>query len=104
MKLDESLAESIVFVPDGIFEFIIPTGRELASCYAPGAFCGESHRFIVAEPTDSEIFDERLISLLKKHSSDTPRVIIDETFAEVERHADGADQSDDITVMCIKYC
>ena len=58
-----------------------------------------------AENIEKEQFsDERLISLLKKHSSDTPRVIIDETFAEIEHHADGADQSDDITVMCIKYC
>ena len=58
-----------------------------------------------AENLEKEQFsDERLISLLKKHSSDTPRVIIDETFAEVEHHADGADQSDDITVMCLKYC
>ena len=58
-----------------------------------------------AENNNMEQFsDERLLDLLKKHSSDTPRVIIDETFAEVEHHADGADQSDDITVMCIKYC
>ena len=26
MKLDDTLAESIVYVPDGIFEFIIPEG------------------------------------------------------------------------------
>ena len=58
-----------------------------------------------AENNNMEQFsDERLLDLLKKHSSDTPRVIIDETFAAVQRHADGADQSDDITVMCIKYC
>ena len=30
--------------------------------------------------------------------------IIDETFAQVKLHADGAEQSDDITVMCLKYC
>ena len=58
-----------------------------------------------AENNNMEQFsDERLLDLLKKHSSDNPRVIIDETFAAVQRHADGADQSDDITVMCIKYC
>ena len=58
-----------------------------------------------AENNNMEQFsDERLLDLLKKHSSDTPRVIIDETFAAVQRHADGANQSDDITVMCIKYC
>ena len=48
--------------------------------------------------------DDRLVSLLKTNSTGTPADIIDETFAEVERHADGANQSDDITVMCIKYC
>ena len=58
-----------------------------------------------AENNNMEQFsDERLIELLKKHSSDTPRAIIDETFAAVQQHADGANQSDDITVMCIKYC
>ena len=58
-----------------------------------------------AENNNMEQFsDERLLDLLKKHSSDNPRVIIDETFAAVQRHADGANQSDDITVMCIKYC
>ncbi|MBR0321622.1 MAG: SpoIIE family protein phosphatase [Bacteroidales bacterium] len=58
-----------------------------------------------AENNEKEQYsDERLISLLKKHSADTPKVIVDETFAQVEQHADGADQSDDITVMCIKYC
>ena len=48
--------------------------------------------------------DDRLVSLLKTNSTGTPADIIDETFAEVVRHADGANQSDDITVMCIKYC
>ena len=30
--------------------------------------------------------------------------ILEKTFAEVKLHANGADQSDDITIMCIKYC
>ena len=32
-----------------------------------------------------------------------PGGLIDVTFDEIRRHADGAEQSDDITVMCIKY-
>ena len=48
--------------------------------------------------------DERLISLLKDKATAGPNGIIDETLVQVELHADGADQSDDITVMCIKYC
>ena len=47
--------------------------------------------------------DDRLVSLLKEHASGTTGEIIEYTFEEVSRHADGANQSDDITVMCIKY-
>ena len=48
--------------------------------------------------------DERLVAMLRQKSADTPTDIIETTFAEVQLHADGANQSDDITVMCIKYC
>ena len=58
-----------------------------------------------AENNEMEQFsDERLVSLLKANADIAPKEIVEITFAEVERHADGANQSDDITVMCIKYC
>lgn len=58
-----------------------------------------------AENRNMEQFgNERLISLLRSSSSLEPDEIMEKTFAEVKIHADGADQSDDITVMCIKYC
>ena len=58
-----------------------------------------------AENTAKELFgDLRLEALLRREASQEPTGIIDATFAEVQRHAYGAEQSDDITVMCIKYC
>ena len=58
-----------------------------------------------AENNEKELFgDDRLIALLKKHASKTPGKIIEESFAEVKLHADGAEQSDDITVLCLQYC
>lgn len=51
-----------------------------------------------------QLGDERLVSMLREKISSTPGEIIDYTLKEVQRHADGANQSDDITVMCIKYC
>ena len=58
-----------------------------------------------AENNEKELFgDDRLIALLKKHASKTPAKIIEESFAEVKLHADGAEQSDDITVLCLQYC
>ena len=58
-----------------------------------------------AENNAKELFsDERLISILKENTEIEPKEIVDVTFAEVQRHAGGANQSDDITVMCIKFC
>ncbi len=58
-----------------------------------------------AENNEKELFgDDRLIALLKQHASKAPAEIIGITFAEVKQHADGADQSDDITVLCLQYC
>ena len=57
-----------------------------------------------AENNEKELFgDERLVALLKQHASKMPDEIIDQTFAEVTHHANGAEQSDDITAMCLKY-
>ena len=63
IKLDETLLDSIVYLPDKTFEFKIPFGVELSSCYAPGAFSGDSHRIVCSEPSDAEIYGEREISL-----------------------------------------
>lgn len=47
--------------------------------------------------------DDQLLSLLASLASSDPTTIVDNSFEEVKRHANGADQSDDITVMCIQY-
>ena len=58
-----------------------------------------------AENNEMEQYsDERLVAFLKSKYNSEPKELIEETLIEVQRHADGANQSDDITVMCIKYC
>ena len=63
LQLDETMAESIMYLPDKTFEFRIPFDSERKSCYAPEAFAGDSHRVKCSEPDDAEIFAEREISL-----------------------------------------
>ena len=63
LRLDESLKESIVYVPDGTFEFKIPFDRERQACYAPGAFAKDSHRVTCSIPCEAEVYGEREISL-----------------------------------------
>ena len=58
-----------------------------------------------AENDAKELFgDERLYAMLQDFAHCESKEIIEETFTQVKRHAAGANQSDDITVMCIKYC
>ncbi len=73
LKLDPTLADSIVYVPDGTFEFILPFGRERVDCYAPGAFDGDDHRIVVSEPTDAEIYEYRCISLNSHDRHNVPK-------------------------------
>ncbi len=63
LKLDETLAESIVYVPDGVFEFSVPFDYERDACYGRSAFAGDSHRLMCSEPREAEIYCEREISL-----------------------------------------
>ena len=73
MKLDPTLSESIVYVPDGNFEFKIPFDTERRACYAPEAFEGDSHRIICSEPTEAEIYSEREISLNSHDRHNIPK-------------------------------
>ena len=62
IRLDPTLDEGIVYIPDGVMEFPIPEGRELECCYAPDAFRGERHRITLSEPAESEIYETRNIA------------------------------------------
>lgn len=62
VKLDKTLCESIVFVPNKIMEFTVPYGR-LKVGYDKNAFSGETHKISVREPSEDEIYAERNIAL-----------------------------------------
>ena len=62
VKLDDTLAESLIFVPISTFEFPIPFG-ELKKGYDDKAFTGNSHRIKVYEPEDEVKYSLRKISL-----------------------------------------
>jgi sigma-B regulation protein RsbU (phosphoserine phosphatase) len=91
-------------LPLGLFGGYPYQGQEMA-------FCKQNMLYMFtdgvseAENNSKQLFgDERLIALLKLKSAMEPNELINYTFAEVQRHADGAEQSDDITIMCLKYC
>lgn len=62
VKLDESMEESIIYCPNGKFEFSVPLDY-VGECYSPEAFKGQEHRIIVYEPDDGKIYGRRNIVL-----------------------------------------
>ena len=63
IKLDDAVSESIIFMPHKSFVFDIPFGRQLDSCFAPGAFSGDCHHISACEISDEEAYGKRKISL-----------------------------------------
>ena len=64
VRLDETLKESIIYLPNRSFEFRVPSKRELQACYNPKAFQGEKHLLSVREVEDDEFYSTRNISLI----------------------------------------
>jgi sigma-B regulation protein RsbU (phosphoserine phosphatase) len=56
-----------------------------------------------AENREHEQFgDERLVDILRNTHFDSARQVIETLAAEVEKHRDGADPNDDLTMMCLR--
>ena len=62
LKLDDTLAESIIFTSSPKVEFEIPWGV-LKRGYDEKAFSGNSHKIVAYEPSDEVKYGTRLISL-----------------------------------------
>ena len=57
-----------------------------------------------AENTTKVLYsDERLLDLLDKQWKNMPQMIVDMVLDDVNKHVNGAEQSDDITIMCVHY-
>jgi sigma-B regulation protein RsbU (phosphoserine phosphatase) len=46
--------------------------------------------------------EERLLRILRNEHFDSSRGVIDTLAAEVEKHRDGAEPNDDLTMLCIR--
>lgn len=57
-----------------------------------------------AESVDKQLYsEEALIECLQKNLSQSPRIIIEHVMNDLKHHAEGAEQSDDITILCCNY-
>lgn len=57
-----------------------------------------------AENPESQLFsDERLLHILDELGGSPPTEVITRVMEQIHRHADGAEQNDDITMLCLHY-
>lgn len=63
VKLDDTLKESIVYLPSRSFEFVIPNEDIQSACYNPKAFKGDKHNILLREVEEEEVYGYRNIAL-----------------------------------------
>ena len=63
LRLDKTLAESLIYCPNKSFTFTVPNERELKMGYAPNAFQGDKHLISAREVEDEEFYAARNVAL-----------------------------------------
>jgi serine phosphatase RsbU (regulator of sigma subunit) len=88
--------------PIGLWQGMEYEGEELESITNKPLFV-YSDGLNEAENRQQEQFsDERLLELLSTRPFESSKATIEMLRAEVEKHRDGADPNDDLTMLCVK--
>ena len=89
-------------VPIGIVPGLVYEGEEIDTIkgrplflYTDGLNEAENREF-------AQFGDDRLLDILRNTHFDSARQVIETLAAEVERHRDGAEPNDDLTMMCLR--
>ena len=100
--LHSSFIEMIPNAPIGLWPELEYEGEEIESIKGRALFI-YTDGLNEAENTAQEQFgDERLLEMLQSTHFDTARQVIETLKAEVDKHRNGADPNDDLTMMCIR--
>ena len=88
--------------PIGVLPGLEFEGEEIANIHGRALFI-YTDGLNEAENREHEQFgDERLLDILRNTHFDSAKQIIETLAAEVEKHRDGADPNDDLTMMCLR--
>ena len=105
MRKDGQVAymEVLPNLPLGLFEGFPYEGQECVLSKGETLFL-YTDGVTEAENVSKELYsDERLTDFLTGCCPENPVEIVDKVYTDIERHALGAEQSDDITMMCVNY-
>ena len=89
-------------VPVGMWPDYVYKGEEIESVKGRALFF-YTDGLNEAENDEQEQFgNERLLKILRDTHFDTARQVIETLEAEVEKHRNGAEPNDDMTMMCLR--
>ena len=90
-------------LPLGLFEGFPYEGQECTLAKGDSLFL-YTDGVTEAESITKELYsEEHLLDFLAAYHQMEPAKVVDEVHHDIERHATGAEQSDDITMMCVNY-
>jgi len=88
--------------PIGLWPDLQYVGEEIDSVKGRPLFIYTDGLNEAEDPEQRQFGDERLLDILRNTHFDTAQQVIESLKAEVERHRNGAEPNDDLTMLCLK--
>ena len=88
--------------PIGVMPGLAFQGEEIDSIKGRALFLYTDGLNEAENRQHEEFGDDRLLSILRDTNFETAQQVVETLAAEVEKHRDGADPNDDLTMMCLR--
>ena len=100
--LNSDFMQIVPNTPIGIFPGLTYKGEEIDNIKGQTLFVYTDGLNEAENRLNEQFGDDRLLEILRTESQDSARLLVDILKADVERHRDGAEPNDDLTMLCLK--
>jgi serine phosphatase RsbU (regulator of sigma subunit) len=101
--LDQHFIDMEPNAPLGLWEGLEYEGESLDDISSKRLFIYSDGLNEAENHVQDQYSDDRLLTFLRTHADDDCRSLITHLQEDVEKHVNGADPSDDLTMLCLKY-
>ena len=101
--LDQHFIDMEPNAPLGLWEGLEYEGESLDDISSKRLFIYSDGLNEAENHIQDQYSDDRLLTFLRTHADDDCRSLIAHLQEDVEKHVNGADPSDDLTMLCLKY-
>ena len=87
--------------PIGLWPELVYEGEEIESIKGCPLFIYTDGLNEAEDESQKQFGDDRILDIMRHTTSENARMMIETLAAEVEKHRNGAEPNDDLTMMCI---